>query len=114
MLTGMRLERLFTHRLVRLFRVVLPLVVISLIAIPTWNYFAKLGQKTGPTRQGRQWPSGVSVHTDGFTFSQSEGGRTSYTVKAKTYLGVKDHKSMLEDVDVVVYGPTPKDPTRTI
>ena len=113
MLTGMRLERLFTHRLVRLFRVVLPLVVISLIAIPTWNYFAKLGQKTGPTRQGRQLPSGVSVNTDGFTISQTEGGRTSYTVKAKTYR-VKDNKSMLEDVDVVVYGSTPKDPTRTI
>jgi lipopolysaccharide export system protein LptA len=109
-----RLERLFTHRLVRLFRVVLPLVVISLIAIPTWNYFAKLGQKAGPARQGRQLPSGVSVHTDGFTLSQTEGGRTSYTVKAKTYLGVKDNKSMLEDVDVIVYGSTEKDPTRTI
>lgn len=113
-LTRMRLERLFTHRLVRLFQVVLPLVVISLIAIPAWNYFARLNQKTGPSRQGRQLPAGVSVHTDGFTFSQTEGGRTSYTVRAKTYLGVKDNKSMLEDVGVTVYGATEKDPTRTI
>jgi lipopolysaccharide export system protein LptA len=110
----MRLERLFTHRLVRLFQVVLPLVVISLVAIPTWNYFARLGRKSTPTRQGRQLPSGASVHTDGFTFSQTEGGRTSYTVRAKTYLAVKDNKSMLEDVDVTVYGATEKDPTRTI
>jgi LPS export ABC transporter protein LptC/lipopolysaccharide transport protein LptA len=111
---GVRLERLFTHRLVRLFRVVLPLVVISLIAIPTWNYFGKLRQKPATARQGRQLPSGVSVHTDGFKFSQTEKGRTSYIVRAKTYLGVKDNKSMLEDVDVTVYGATEKDPTRTI
>jgi LPS export ABC transporter protein LptC/lipopolysaccharide transport protein LptA len=109
-----RLEGLFIHRLVRLFQVVLPLVVILLIAIPAWNYLAKIRQKSAPARQGRKLPSGVSVHTDGFTFSQTEGGRTSYTVRAKTYLDVKDNKSMLEDVDVTVYSATEKVPTRTI
>jgi lipopolysaccharide export system protein LptA len=109
-----RLERIFTHRLVRTLQLLLPILVIALVAIPAWNYFAKLSQKSTPSRQARQLPAGVSVHTEGFTLSQTEGGRTSYTVRAKTYLGVKDHKSMLEDVDVTVYGATEKDPTRTI
>jgi LPS export ABC transporter protein LptC/lipopolysaccharide transport protein LptA len=110
----MRLERLFTHRLVRVLRVTIPLLVIVLVAIPTWNYYMRHVQGPAAGRQSARLPSGVSVHTDGFTFSQTEGGRTSYTVRAKTYLGVKDNKSMLEDVDVTVYGATEKDPTRTI
>src|SRR3954465_8036223 len=110
----MRLERIFTHRLVRTLQVLLPVLVLGLVAIPAWNYFAKLSHKSAPARQARQLPAGVSVHTEGFTFSQTEGGRTSYTGAAKTYLGVKDNKSMLEDVDVTVFGATEKDPTRTI
>jgi lipopolysaccharide transport protein LptA len=114
MLPVVRLERIFTHRLVRTLQLLLPILVIALVAIPTWNYFAKLSRKSGPSRQTRQLPAGVSVHTDGFTLKQTQGGRTSYTVRAKTYLGVKDNKSMLEDVDVTVFGATEKDPTRTI
>jgi lipopolysaccharide export system protein LptA len=111
----MRFEWILTHRLVRSLQLLLPILVVVLIAVPAWNYFKRQAQKSGPQRQGRQLPAGVSVHTDGFTFSQTEGGRTSYTVRAKTYLGVKDdNKSMLEDVDVTVYGKTPQDPNRTI
>jgi LPS export ABC transporter protein LptC/lipopolysaccharide transport protein LptA len=110
----MRLERIFTHRLVRALQVILPILVLVLVAIPAWNYFIRHSQDSSAVRADRRLPNGVSVHTDGFTFSQTEGGRTSYTVRAKTYLGVKDNKSMLEDVDVTVYGATEKDPTRTI
>src|SRR5215831_20794781 len=113
-LSLMRLERIFTHRLVRTLQLLLPILVLALVAIPTWNYFAKLSQKSTPSRDAKHLPAGVSVHTEGYTFSQTEGGRTSYTVRAKTYLGDKDNKSMLEDVDVTVYGATEKDPTRTI
>jgi LPS export ABC transporter protein LptC/lipopolysaccharide transport protein LptA len=109
-----RLERIFTHRLVRTLQLLLPILVLALVAIPTWNYFAKLSQKSTPSRDAKHLPAGVSVHAEGYTFSQTEGGRTSYTVRAKTYLGDKDKKSMLEDVDVTVYGATEKDPTRTI
>src|SRR5579883_1360657 len=110
----MRLERVFTHRLVRLMQFIIPILVIVLVAVPAWNYYVRHAQKPAPTKQGRQLPSDVSVHTEGLTFSQTEGGRTSYTVRAKTYLGVKDNKSMLEDADVIVYGSHPADPTRTI
>src|SRR5581483_695767 len=105
----MRLERIFTHRLVRLLQVFLPVLVIVLIAVPVWNFYVRHAQRPVATKQGRKLPSDVSVHTEGFTFSQTEGGRTSYTVRAKTYLGVKDNKSLLEDVDVTVYGSKPTD-----
>jgi len=110
----MRLERIFTHRLVRALQVLLPILVVVLVAIPAWNYFVRHSPGSSAVKADRRLPTGVSVHSDGFTFSQTEGGRTSYTVRAKTYLGVKDNKSMLEDVDVTVYGATEKDPTRTI
>jgi LPS export ABC transporter protein LptC/lipopolysaccharide transport protein LptA len=110
----MRFQWTLTHRLVRSLQLLLPILVVVLVAVPAWNYLKRQAEKAGPQRQGRQLPAGVSVHTDGFTLSQTEGGRTSYTVRAKTYLGVKDNKSMLEDVDVTVYGNTPQDPNRTI
>src|SRR5258708_5692266 len=110
----MRLERLFTHRLIRVVRVVLPLVVIVLIAIPAWNYLARKGQKSGGTKAGRQLPTGVSVNTQGFTFSQTLGGHTQFTVHARELLGFQNNKELLGDVDVTVHGATDKDPTRTI
>jgi LPS export ABC transporter protein LptC/lipopolysaccharide transport protein LptA len=110
----MRLERIITHRIIRLSRAVLPIVVIVLVAIPAWNYFARRAEKFDGPRVGRQLPSGVSVHTEGFTYSQTEGERTRFTVHAKQSLGYKDEKYMLEDVDVTVYGATAKDPIRTI
>jgi LPS export ABC transporter protein LptC/lipopolysaccharide transport protein LptA len=110
----MRLERVFTHRLIRGIQVVLPLVVIVLIAIPAWNYLARRVQKSTGTRSGRQLPSGVHVHTQGFTYSQTEGGRTQFTVHAREVLGFKDNKELLADVDVTVNGATAKDPIRTI
>src|SRR5205823_3284758 len=43
-----------------------------------------------------------------------EGQRTVFTVHAKSNLGFKDNKGVLQDVDVIIYGATEKDPSRTI
>jgi lipopolysaccharide export system protein LptA len=110
----MRLERIFTHRLIRAFRVVLPAFVLVLVAIPAWNYFARRAQRSDLPRLGRKLPSGVSVHTEGFTYSVTEGGRTQFTVHAKQSVGLKDNKYLLEDVDVTVFGKVESDPTRKI
>src|ERR1043165_4508033 len=110
----MRLERIFTHRLIRAFRVVLPALVLVLVAIPAWNYLARRAQKTGLPALGRKLPNGVSVHTEGFTYSQTVGGRTQFTVHAKQSVGSKDNKYALEDVDVTVFGAADTDPTRKI
>src|SRR5437899_3877249 len=106
----MNIERVFIHRLVRVLRVLLPLVVVGLAAVPAWNYLVRRAQKGSESiRSGTQLPRNVSVHTEGFTFSRTEGGRTLFTIHAKSNLGLKGNKGVLEDVDVIVYGPTEND-----
>src|SRR5438105_9123092 len=105
-ISTMRLQRVFTHRLVRLLRVLLPLVVLALAAVPAWNYLARRAQKFDSIRRGTQLPRDVSVHTEGFSFSRTAGGRTLFTVHAKSNLGFKDNKGVLEDVNVTIYGAT--------
>src|SRR5207253_4500207 len=108
------LERVFTHHLVRVLRVILPLVVAALVVVPAWNYLTRRAEKSGAARRGIQLPKDVSVHTEGFTLSRTEGGRTLFTVHAKSNLGFKDNKGILEDVDVTVYSSTENEPPRTI
>jgi LPS export ABC transporter protein LptC/lipopolysaccharide transport protein LptA len=110
----MRLERILTHRLIRAFRVLLPALVLVLIAIPAWNYFARRANNTDLPTLGRRLPTGVSVHTEGFTYSRTEGGRTQFTVHARQSVGSTDNKYVLEDVDVTVFGAMDTDPTRKI
>ncbi len=111
----MNLERVFIHRLVRVLRVLLPLVVAGLAAVPAWNYLVRRAQKGSESiRSGTQLPRNVSVHTEGFTFSRTEGGRTLFTIHAKSNLGLKGNKGVLEDVDVIVYGPTENEPPKKI
>jgi lipopolysaccharide export system protein LptA len=85
-----------------------------LIAIPAWNYYARRLQKSASPKVGAKLPSGVSVRTEGFTYSRTEGGHTQFTVHANQSLGYKDDKYLLQDVDVVVYGASERDPQRNI
>jgi len=111
----MGLERLFIHRFVRILRVTLPLLVVALAAVPAWNYLVRRAQRTSDSiRRGTQLPRDVSVHTEGFTFSRTEGGRTLFTIHAKSNLGLKGNKGVLEDVDVIVYGSTDDEPPKKI
>ena len=111
----MGLERLFIHRLVRILRIVLPLLVVALAAVPAWNYLVRRAQQTSESlRRGTQLPRNVSVHTEGFTFSRTEGGKTLFTIHAKSNLGLKGNKGVLEDVDVIVYGSTENEPPKKI
>lgn len=113
-LPTVHLERVFTYRLIRWLRWTIPLLVLVLVAIPAWNYVMRVAQRTSPPKSGRPLPVNVSVHTEGFTFSKTEGKRTIFTVHAKSNLGFKDKKGLLQDVDVIVYGATEKDPVRNI
>src|SRR6185369_16592468 len=110
----MRLERILTHRLLQLLRVVLPFLVIALVAFPAWNYYARLVKRSEPSKNAAKLPSGVSVRTDGFTYSRTETGQTKFTIHAKQSLGFKDNKYILKDVEATVYGATERDPAREI
>jgi lipopolysaccharide export system protein LptA len=110
----MRLERVFIHRVVRLLRAVVPILVLALIAVPAWNFYVRRAPKGNSPRLGDKLPSGVSVRTEGFTYSRTEGGRTQFTVHARQSLGFKDEKYILQDADVTIYGATEQDPARNI
>lgn len=50
-------------------------------------------------------PENVEKSGKGFTFSQSEGGRTLFTIRAASFQQYKDGgKAELEDVSIIVYG----------
>lgn len=110
----MRLERLFTHRLIRALRIAIPLLVIVLVAIPAWNYLSRRRGQPEPPVESNQLPGDLAVRTEGFTFSRTEGGRTLFTIRANRNLGFKDNRNMLEDVDVTVFGATENEPVRRI
>jgi LPS export ABC transporter protein LptC/lipopolysaccharide transport protein LptA len=110
----MRLKRILIHRILRFLRAVLPVLVLGLVAIPAWNYYGRLALKNVSTKAGPKLPSGVSVRTEGFTYSVTDGQRTRYVVHARQSLGFQDQKYVLRDVDVTVYGMTDKDPQRKI
>jgi len=110
----MRLERIFTHRVIRLGQAVLPILVVALVAVPAWNYYGRRAQKNDSPRGGPKLPSGVSVRTEGFKYVVEEGGRTKFVVRAKQSLAFKDDKYILQDVDATIFGSTEQDPPRTI
>ena len=102
-----------THRIIRLLRVVLPLIVIALISIFVWNYRSRQGATAVPPKAA-DLPQNLAVLNEGFSYSRTEGGRTVFTVKAKTTLGFQDNKYMLRDVEVIVYGENDGDPERRV
>jgi lipopolysaccharide export system protein LptA len=109
----MRLERVITLRFIRALRLLIPILVVVLIAIPAWNYLSRRAQAP-PPKITKQLPKNLDVRTEGFTYSRTEGGKTVFTIRADTTLGFKDNKYTLEDVDVTVYGEASGDSARRI
>src|SRR3954465_4068430 len=109
----MRLERIVTHRLLRALRLVIPIVVAVLVAIPAWNYLSRRVRVELP-KLAKDLPKNLDVRTEGFTYSRTEGGKTLFTIRANTTLGYKDNRYQLEDVDVTVNGQTESDPPKRI
>jgi lipopolysaccharide transport protein LptA len=110
----MPLERLFTHRLIKVLRLTLPVVVLVLIAIPAINYRYRRSLPGGLPFKIPSLPKDLTVRTDNFNHSKMEGNRTLFTIHAKTNLGTSDNKNMLQDVDVTVFGDKPNEPPRRL
>jgi lipopolysaccharide export system protein LptA len=102
-----------TYRLVRILRVVLPVVVLVLIGIPARNYW-KSRDRTISANPGIA-PSApdLSVHTLDLTFSRFDG-RPVLRVTAKEQFYFKDNTYKLHDVNVVISGDKPGDFDRVI
>ena len=110
----MYLKRMTTHRVVRLLRVVLPVVIVGLFAVFGWNYRSRRGPVSLPPKPAQTFPKDLAVLNEGFSFSRTDRGRTLFTVNAKTTLGFQDKKQMLQNVEVIVYGDRDGDPERRI
>src|SRR2546426_10601150 len=75
----MNLERVFIHRLGRVLRVLLPLVVVGLASVPAWNYLVCRAQRgSGSIRSGTQLPREFSVYNERFTVSRPAMGRNLF------------------------------------
>ena len=101
----MALQRIVTHRLLGALRLVIPLVVLVLVAIPSWNYLSRRVRVELP-RVTKDLPKNLEVRTEGYKYSRTEGGKTLFTIRANTTVGYKDNRYQLEDVDVTVNGET--------
>jgi len=109
----MQIEKLATYRLIRVLRFVIPVLVIVLAAIPAWNYLSRRAPER-PAKPVQALPKDLAVLTEGFTLSRTEGGRTLFSIKAKTQLGFTDNKYSLEDVEVTLHGVAGNDAVHRI
>src|SRR5215469_12142510 len=109
----MPLKKEFTHRLIKTFQFVLPVVVVALVVSVAWNYWTKVRFKPRLPNLSKL-PKELSLRTENFNFSKTQGERTIFTIHADTNLGFSDDKNRLEGVDVIIYGDNPSDPPRKL
>lgn len=103
----MRLQKMGTYRFIRILRVVLPIVVLVLIAIPARNYLTTRESASASTHSAPVSPPDVEVHTLGESFHHREGGRDVFQVDARELVSFKNNKHELRDVHVVIFGEKP-------
>jgi LPS export ABC transporter protein LptC len=96
-----------TYRLIRLMRVVLPVVVLVLIAIPARNYLTSRDRVAAKSPAVPGSAPDVIVHTLGETFTHRENGRDVFKVKAEELISFKNKKHELRGVHVVIFGEKP-------
>jgi LPS export ABC transporter protein LptC/lipopolysaccharide transport protein LptA len=109
----MPLKKELTHRLIKIFQVVLPVLIVALIAVPAWNYWAKMRLKQRLPDHSKL-PKELSIRTDNFNFSKTQGKRTVFTIHADTNLGFSDDQNRLQGVNAIIYGDNPSDPPRKL
>ena len=79
----------------------------AILAVLVAAYFYLRGiLKSAPVAQApRTLPGNVEKSGKGFTFSQSEGGKTLFTIRAASFEQFKEGgKAELQDVSIIVYG----------
>lgn len=109
----MPLKKEFTYRLIKAFQIILPLVIVVLIAVPAWNYWTKIRLKQILPNLSKL-PKELSLRTENFNFSKTQGARTLFTVHADTNLGFSDDENRLQGVAATIYGDNPSDPPRKL
>lgn len=109
----MRLEKIYTHHLIRALRFVIPVIVVALIAVPVWNYWDRPAEDPVFEEPLPRLVENMSALTEGFKLSRTDGERISFTIEARTNLGFTDGRNLLQDVTVTIFGEA-GDPERRI
>ena len=110
----MALERIHTYHIVRVFRMVVPLVVLALIGVLIVNYQNQSREEITAAPVTPKLVENVSELAEEIKFSREEAGRTAFTVEARSNLGFADGRNLLEDVIVSLYGEDGQTPERRI
>jgi len=81
------------------------IILITVVSAVILNYYKRSNFFRYPAKpETKLLPENVSDATQGFSFSQSEHGRTTFVFHAKSRLGFKDNMNLLESVTVKVFG----------
>lgn len=92
------------QNLLKLGRIIPLLVVVGVVGAVCISYYRSTRPPgTGPVTQVESLPEGATDLTQGFSVSHSEQGKTTIEVTAKVRLGLKDRKSLLEQVKATVF-----------
>lgn len=96
----MGLERIYLHYVVRVLRVLLPLLVIGLAGVFVWNYNSRSQQPLEPEAPETRLEENVVNMTEGLVHYKS--GKSCYEINAAYDLGYEGGINQLEDVEVVL------------
>lgn len=100
----MGLERIHSYLVVRLLRVVVPLLILGAAGLFAWNYMESPGGSSDD-EPATVLDENMAALTEGVTYTQGEGGRTSFTVSAGRNRGYAGGINQLEEaVEIVVRG----------
>lgn len=92
------------RNLLKLGRIIPLLVVVSVVAAVCISYYRSTRTPgTRPLQQVESLPEGATDLIEGLSVFHSEQGKTTIDVTAKVRLGLKDQKSLLEQVKAKVY-----------
>ena len=79
--------------------------IIAVLVAVAFYVRGMLSSGSGVKRPPSNMPANTAESAEGFTFAQSEGGKTLFTVHASRFLRYKDSgRGELHDVSIVVYG----------
>jgi len=109
----MRLQRMGTYRLIRILRVVLPVIVLVLIGIPARNYWKSRDQTISAEPKAAPPVADLAVHSVDLSFSRFDG-RPLFRLTAKEEFSFKNNTHHLRDVRIVISGDKPGDFDRVI
>jgi LPS export ABC transporter protein LptC len=112
----MRLQRIGFHRAVRILSGVLPVLIVGLVGVAGWNYWASSrdNPRVVPVRPQQPLSEEVAVHTGVFKFTRNEDGKDKFTITGSELTSYRDKHHLLNNVEVTIHSQKEGEPDRHI